>query len=326
MINNNTTTFLADVYPMHVAYLQKLTKSEKIHHGYCIIGESNGAQDSAAQFWIEEILKHDSTQVQQFRNGTHPDIALISSIDHKRIGVDQAAQVRAHLSSRPAIAPKRIVHISDAHLLTTQAANALLKVIEEPGPDALILLTTSTPDALPQTILSRTQQIYFPLLSHEATEQIVEQQALTNVEQEQIIHAAEGRYGRLLELIQTPEERKRQIGITSFWIQFLLSSIGTRDQIVSTHFLKAKNSKEALHALPQILETIERIVHDLFLRKIGVNGRTTIVHQEQNMQLLDERYSIEELQQKLNKIQELQELCAHQVNKKMIFEYLVTQL
>ena len=68
------------------------------------------------------------------------------------------------LSMIPQVSDRRVAIINDAHRMTNEAANALLKTIEEPPASALIVLVTESPESLLPTIRSRCQQVrFFPL-------------------------------------------------------------------------------------------------------------------------------------------------------------------
>ena len=61
----------------------------------------------------------------------------------------------------------KIFIIDEAHMLTTEAFNALLKTLEEPPPRSLFILATTEPHKLPPTIQSRCQHFSFRLLDYE---------------------------------------------------------------------------------------------------------------------------------------------------------------
>ncbi|MEO2013584.1 MAG: DNA polymerase III subunit delta' [Fuerstiella sp.] len=68
------------------------------------------------------------------------------------------------LSMTPQASDRRVAVINDAHRMTTEAANAMLKTLEEPPADALLILVTDSPESLLPTILSRCQLVrFFPL-------------------------------------------------------------------------------------------------------------------------------------------------------------------
>lgn len=88
----------------------------------------------------------------------HPDV-LYFDLDDK-LGVEQAKQVREFLSLKPYSAFERAAVFADAGKLTTEAQNALLKTLEEPPLQALLLLGVNSAEVLLPTIMSRCQSIY----------------------------------------------------------------------------------------------------------------------------------------------------------------------
>lgn len=83
------------------------------------------------------------------------------------------SEVVAKANQRPYIGPWKIFVIADADLMTTEAANTLLKTLEEPPDRTIIVLTSSRPNALPATVVSRCQKIPFARLSSELVMEIL---------------------------------------------------------------------------------------------------------------------------------------------------------
>jgi DNA polymerase-3 subunit delta' len=94
------------------------------------------------------------------RKGLHPDLFLIEALT-KVIKIDQVRDVVREIGSRPFEGRARAFVIDDAHELTEQAANALLKSLEEPAAKSHVILVTSSPQALLPTVRSRCQLIRF---------------------------------------------------------------------------------------------------------------------------------------------------------------------
>ncbi|MFZ9089794.1 MAG: DNA polymerase III subunit delta', partial [Planctomycetaceae bacterium] len=88
------------------------------------------------------------------------------------------------LSMTPQASERRIAIINDAHRMNAEGANALLKTLEEPPAQALILLISDSPDSLLPTIRSRCQVVRFFPLSTEDTIQILLNEEMTDSEQE----------------------------------------------------------------------------------------------------------------------------------------------
>jgi DNA polymerase-3 subunit delta' len=83
------------------------------------------------------------------------------------------SEVVAKANQRPYVGPWKVFILADADMMTVEAANTLLKTLEEPPQMTVIILTTSRLSALPVTVVSRCQKIPFARLSREAVEQIL---------------------------------------------------------------------------------------------------------------------------------------------------------
>lgn len=99
-----------------------------------------------------------------FAAGTHPDLAGIGLVDDaKGIAVDQIRALGDFLALRPHTSARKIVIISPAEAMNLNAANSLLKLLEEPPLGSMLLLVTSHPARLPATIRSRCARLLFRL-------------------------------------------------------------------------------------------------------------------------------------------------------------------
>jgi DNA polymerase-3 subunit delta' len=93
------------------------------------------------------------------RNG-HPDIHLVERRDEKRTILTEQAQEVIHQSSlHPYLSTRKVFIVREASILENEAANRLLKTIEEPPPDTVIILTTNDADQVLPTIRSRCREV-----------------------------------------------------------------------------------------------------------------------------------------------------------------------
>jgi DNA polymerase-3 subunit delta' len=90
--------------------------------------------------------------------GVHPDLIAVAP-STQAIKIEQVREVARQILGRPFEARARAVVIDEAHLMTEQAANALLKSLEEPPATSHVLLVSSAPQALLPTIRSRCQVV-----------------------------------------------------------------------------------------------------------------------------------------------------------------------
>ncbi|HWI41267.1 MAG TPA: DNA polymerase III subunit delta', partial [Verrucomicrobiae bacterium] len=103
----------------------------------------------------------------------HADLHLLEP-DGAQIKIDQVRELQKALSYRPIEAPRKACIIDQADRLNPAAGNALLKTLEEPPGNALIILVTSAPSAVLPTILSRCQRLEFSPVPQEAIRQLLE--------------------------------------------------------------------------------------------------------------------------------------------------------
>lgn len=97
---------------------------------------------------------------------THPDVLFFPPDGPMRIiGIDQARMLRNAARIAPSEGRRRIFVLDHADRANPEAANALLKTLEEPAPDLTIVLATEHPFLLPATIRSRSIPFYFSALS-----------------------------------------------------------------------------------------------------------------------------------------------------------------
>ena len=80
-------------------------------------------------------------------------------------GIDEIREIRESVKFPPTSVKYKVYIIDEAHMLTDQAFNALLKTLEEPPPNVIFILATTDPQKMPQTILSRTQRYDFARIS-----------------------------------------------------------------------------------------------------------------------------------------------------------------
>ena len=157
--------------------LNRAREQQRFHHAYLLSGPEGASkelcvQKFAAQHFSEpgasslfgEVVSVSSEQVlKKIQEGGHPDFVWIQPIDDK-IAVDAIRELPRILAFSPLEAPFRIVMISGAEKMAAQAANALLKILEEPPHHTNFFLLTEKVDLLLPTILSRCQNLrFFPL-------------------------------------------------------------------------------------------------------------------------------------------------------------------
>ena len=139
----------------------------------------------------------------------HPDLLVLERLvengkTRKSISVDQARDLPEFFSKTPSQAPHRVAIIDAADDLNVNAANALLKVLEEPPERGVLFLVTHAPGRLLATIRSRCRRLTFPGLDRPALTGLLARQTELDVSQaERVAEMARGSPGAALALAAT---------------------------------------------------------------------------------------------------------------------------
>lgn len=115
------------------------------------------------------------------------------------IRIASIREIKKHVRMSAMQEGRRVFIISEADRMNMEAANAFLKTLEEPHDNITFILTTSKKDALPQTVLSRCQQVYCDIIPTQELVQALCMRHHLEVSEAQLIDAfAQGSYGRAL--------------------------------------------------------------------------------------------------------------------------------
>ncbi len=130
-----------------VKLLESSIKQKKIGHAYLFCGGRGTGKTSVARIFARDI-------------GCNPeDIIEIDAASNR--GIDEIRELRDAVRTAPFSSPYKVYIVDEAHMLTKEAANALLKTLEEPPSHVIFILATTDPEKLPQTIVSRCQKVVF---------------------------------------------------------------------------------------------------------------------------------------------------------------------
>lgn len=167
---------MSNVYPWQESQWQHLherTSRGALPHALLLSGAPGLGKNEFARAWARRMLCSQSDErgacgvcklCQLMDAGTHPDLCVIAPEEGGRtIRVDQIREMVGFVNSRSRFDGYKVVILSPAEAMNVNAANALLKCLEEPGDSTLFLLVSDAPRQLLPTIRSRCQALTFPM-------------------------------------------------------------------------------------------------------------------------------------------------------------------
>jgi len=152
--------------------LRRAIRSKRLAHAYLFEGPEGIGKQLVALALTRAVVCAEGTgcgscvACRKVDHHNHPDLHLLEP-DGASIKIEQIRDLQKELSYRPLEAAKKICIIDAAERMNPAAGNALLKTLEEPSGDALIILLSSHPERLLPTIRSRSQRLPFQRLAQD---------------------------------------------------------------------------------------------------------------------------------------------------------------
>ena len=152
--------------------LANAIKNDRVAHAYIFSGARGVGKTTAARILAKALnCVHGPTaepcgecdSCKEIAAGTSLDVIEIDAASNR--GIDQIRELREMVRYAPAASRSKVVILDEAHMLTGEASNALLKTLEEPPDRVIFVMATTEPENLEDTIRSRSQHFHFRALT-----------------------------------------------------------------------------------------------------------------------------------------------------------------
>jgi DNA polymerase-3 subunit delta' len=197
-------------------------------------------------------------------SGKHPDLFLLRPDGTGgRILVDAARDLVHWVTLKPSEVERRIALLADFHRALPNAANALLKTIEEPPPSAVLLLTADSADELLPTIVSRCRVVALrPMRESDVAQALIERWKVAPERAELLARLSGGRLGWAIDQARWEDASADRKALFDHWIGVLRGNRAAR-------FDAARRISEDREQTRNTLQSWESLGHDLLIRTLS---------------------------------------------------------
>ncbi len=274
--------------------LKKIVASENIPHAFLFAGPKGTGKTSAARILAKiincEHLQKGGTpcdkceQCTSITKGNNLDVIELDAASHR--GIDDIRTLKDAVKLSPIHAKKKIYIIDEAHMLTTEASNALLKTLEEPPSHVIFILATTNPEKLIDTIRSRTVLVSFtrakPSEMVRSLQRVVkgEKIEITDDALEIIAKNSDGAFRDAIKTLEQVVTEKIDLGRESIEQYLLNKKLYDSDKFISlfiardvkTLLAEVENAVDRGASIDLLLKNLLVKLREGLLAKVGVGG------------------------------------------------------
>lgn len=294
--------------------LEKLAKGKNIPHALLFSGAEKIGKKEVAIDFVKSIFCEKNKgfcgecySCRTIDSSNFPDLSIIEPKD-RNIEIEEVRDLQNRLSLKSYNNSLKVGIINDAHLMRKDAQNALLKTLEEPKGDTVLILITSYPQMLLGTIRSRLEEIKFSVVSRKEIEDHLIALGANTEKAKEIALISSGQIGKAIEFFKDEDK-------LSFFNKAVKDIVSLAHSEMYKRFDFAKEFKENQDEIVDVLDVWERFMRREILLKVYGNKGSL------------ENYSLKKIKEIIDELEKTKYLIENtNVNKKLALENLLITL
>jgi len=303
--------------------LKKIIKSERIANAYIFAGPSEVGKEFMAINFAKalnctEVIEDSCDKCVSCRridDGNHTDVRIIHP-EGAKLKIEQMRSLKRQGSYKALESKYKIYIITEADKMTIEAANSMLKTLEEPSGETLFILLTSIYSSILPTIRSRCQLIRFSLVPQKLLQEyLMKRFGFPESKAKWLALRSQGKPGKALKIAN---EKSKQPDDEMSWVLPILTQ-RDKGRLLLT-FKRAENISQIEGSLDIILSWYR----DLLLIKHGCQ-ENLLMHSDEKKQLeqIAQSYSVVELEKLITMTLNMQNLMQRNVNPILAMEVMM---
>ena len=249
----------------HIISLLQKSLEKKHAHAFLFAGDSHIGKTAVSDFVIDFLIPHDFQKLNVLDLRCEEDKLVIS--------IEQIIEMQKQIVLKPTNKYPIVVRINEPELLSDEAANRILKILEEPPEYVIFILITSNEHLVMDTIKSRCQKINFQNVSDDdIREFVLENNGSIPSNFDNILQFAHGCPGKVMRAIEDPEYFDNYIQDLKSVIAMLDKPSVEQLQIIQEWFSSRKSYIEKKKKLEYTLSLLEELLHGIIALQNNEKG------------------------------------------------------
>ncbi len=316
-----------------IKVLKNLIKLDRIGHAFLFTGKEGVGKRITAIAFAKAINCFDLSEncdpcnrcssCLKIEKGIHPDFQLITPLNSV-ITIDQIRSIKEVIYWQPLGGRKKVFLIDEAHKMTIEASNSLLKILEEPPEFAILILITDLPDTILPTIISRCHRIPFCPINREEQREILKGMypGLGKNQLEDIILFSSGSLAKAQELAGEPVKLKEKTRFIEWLIEV------KPEQIINKFFSLPENElKDILNSFLDFTELMVLWFRDILFFQMGLKQEMlSFPKRIAQIKEFAQSYSQEKIINLLNYLTEIPQEIEKHIKPEILMENFIVQL
>ncbi len=315
-------------------FLIRLAKRRDFVHAYLFIGPKGTNKNITADFFSQIIFCGENSKKEivpcnqcehcrQVKLGIHPDLYILKkNADSKNITIEQIRELIQRLSLRSMSAQHKVVIVHEAETMNEEAANALLKSLEEPAGNTIFILTAEHKDFLPATVVSRCQIVQFAHIGKKELTNYLLIKKLNSEQIENIYRITQGLPSLIDEYLKNEDFWLAENENVKSKLLLYSQTLDKKFAFIKKEITTKKFFTERSLLTNKELDIWTRVFRDVLLIKIGLT--TQIRYQELRVSLekFARHFTSQEIKNVLERMNDLRNLNQANLNSQLALENL----
>lgn len=310
-----------------VTFLQRALAGNRLAHGYIFTGPDGVGKTTTARAFASALLCRSGSDIEpcgrcsdclKLASDNHPDLITVVP-DGATVKISQIREMKKSLSFPPFEAGVRVVLIEDIQTMRREAGNSLLKVLEEPPPDNILLLIASESEPVLPTILSRCQVIPFGPLPPDAARRVLAGMYPDRSSEEihTLVQLTGGCPGQLQEWLS-----EDILGLRRECLELLLEAGSDEALVVEQALALAVKLSNLKEGLPELFEMLLSFFKEVMTALLCPRDTTS----EHRLARARERWNLQQLSDMVEAVEYARGALSRNCNRGLVCEVMLLKL